>query len=123
MASATAAAGEDGNAPAGTPVSVASDLQAKGYKVTMMRPAEDTWSWIFRSKIKTKGQGLLGIGWQRQVSGKAIYVQSGNTWKAVDVNVKAEEKPPLFGEWAPVEKDQEAKAVTYQLLLHGGPTD
>jgi hypothetical protein len=105
------------------PDSVVSDLQAKGFKVRITRPAQDTWVVDFSKEDKTKGQGLLRIGWPRQVSGKAIYVQSGSTWKAVDVDVKAEERPPLFGDWAPVEKDQEVKAVSEHLMLLHGPAN
>jgi hypothetical protein len=105
----------------GSPNMVVWDLESKGYSVKIMRPAQDTWVLDFSKQDKTKGQGLLRIEWPRQVSGKAIYVQSGGIWKAVDVDVKAEEKPPLFGDWAPVEKDEEAKTVSSHLMLmHGG---
>lgn len=89
-------------------------LKAKGFSVEVNEPKQNKWVVDFSKEDKTKGQGLLGVHWKRQVSGQAIYFRTGPAWELVDVNVQAQEKP-IIGDWAPVESDKEANAIASQV--------
>ena len=53
----------------------------------------------FDKMEKTEGHGLFNVQWNLRIFGDATYVSHDGYWKLQDVNVQAEEKPPVFGEW------------------------
>jgi len=66
---------------------------------------------MFSKDGTTEGKGLLKYRWSKQVNGQAIYVCADSKWNLVDVNAKAQEKPPLLGDWTAVPTDPDASAV------------
>jgi hypothetical protein len=90
-------------------------LKSKGYSIAFDQPDQRMVKVIFSKKEETAGKGLLGIPWMKQISGEATYAWTGSQWALADVEAKAEEKPPLLGDWAAVEdKDAVLVASTFR---------
>jgi hypothetical protein len=87
-------------------------LTSDGYVVNLEQTDPRKLKVLFSKEGKTAdGKGLLKFKWDKQVTGQAIYVCSDSKWNLVDVNAKAQEKPPLLGDWTPIAGDPEASSI------------
>ena len=83
-------------------------LKEMGFSVVFVA-ANDARKVHFDKMEKTEGHGLFNVQWDRRIVGYATYVSHDKYWKLQDVNIQAEEKPPVFGEWKEKSDWPEAK--------------